>query len=1096
MSKSKNETCFDKQYLQEYLDEQLCESDEAEVKSHISSCHDCQESLERVAADQTVWDSLREDLTLAQDPSGLANDDKRLQHLIDYLGPTENPDMLGRLGQYEVIGLIGQGSMGIVLKALEPRLNRFVAIKVLSPMISSKGAARRRFEREGRAVAAVSHQHVVPIYAVDEFRGLPYIVMQYIAGVSLSQRIDNNGPLESCEVMRISLQVANGLAAAHSQGIVHRDIKPANVILESTVERAMVTDFGLALVADEASMTRSGTIAGTPQYMSPEQAKGEVIDPRSDLFSLGSLMYAACTARAPFRADTFFGVIHRVCNTEPRPIREINPAIDEWLVEFITKLLSKRPDDRFQTANEVAEKLTAKLAYMQNPTSIERPALDWCSPPEKKKTTVKLKQSIVALLLVATLATAAAVFYPRKQPVNELAPSVGLAAKVVKDSDGKRAGASIASVVAAGGASVVWNNSTPSILEHTFEQSFPIAENGLLVLNVDQGDVLVESSNRNDQITVTAVRRIATDSLEEAESIIANHRLQLTANNNTLMVGSQMDNSVAERYPRGVFERVLYNISVPSRFNLEVVTQRGDIEVGQIVGDVSAKTVMGGIVLARIDGGVFAEATEGDIELLHGCTGEADLLTIRGDVYVANVSGTARVRTSGGDVWLGENEGKVSAHTSGGDVVVDNISGPTNARAEHGNVCVHLLRQPAVDCRFGANGGNVAIYVSDDVAVSLQARGQLATDLEFKSVKADESDLSHEPWLERKLNGGGTRIRAVSSTGTVSVRVVDSQNKSGGVSDHGAKAVLGGSGLGGSGAGSKLGGSGGLGGSGKGHRSLGGSGLSSRQQPGQSDRVLTYDRSKISGEPRPGAIATIHIPGDGLMDGYTLYLPVSHAEGEGLFPILVFLQGSYGVGGTISDISNWGLPRLIRDENDLSIERNRLLLDSFIVVSPHIREGQYYNHALLVKKIIHDVAAEYNGDLDRVYLTGLSRGGHGTWGIASRLPGTFAAIAPIGGRVDSVANFNKLAGTSIWIAHNTGDQVSPFADIANAVNTMEDGSNVEFLRIDNGDASGTDYLNNKYILTAPRVDSHDAWTDMYSSVEFYKWLLLQKSPTR
>jgi len=226
MSKAKNETCFGKKYLQTYLDERLSEADEAEVQQHISSCLDCQESLEEAAADQTVWDGLREHLTLAHDrfgPGDPAIDDKRLQQLIDYLGPTDNPDMLGRLGQYEVIGLIGQGSMGIVLKALEPRLNRFVAIKVLSPMFSSKGAARRRFEREGRAVAAVSHQHVVPIYAVDEFRGLPYIVMQYIAGVSLSQRIDKNGPLESCEVMRIGLQVANGLAAAHAQGIVHRD---------------------------------------------------------------------------------------------------------------------------------------------------------------------------------------------------------------------------------------------------------------------------------------------------------------------------------------------------------------------------------------------------------------------------------------------------------------------------------------------------------------------------------------------------------------------------------------------------------------------------------------------------------------------------------------------------------------------------------------------------------------------------------------------------------------------------------------------------------------------------------------------------------
>jgi len=128
----------------------------------------------------------------------------------------------------------------------------------------------------------------VPIHAVDQFQGLPYIVMQYVPGLSLLQRLDKDGPLETDEVARIGLQVAKGLAAAHKVGIVHRDVKPANVILENTIERAMVTDFGLARVADDASMTRSGTIAGTPQYMSPEQAQGESIDARSDLFSLGS----------------------------------------------------------------------------------------------------------------------------------------------------------------------------------------------------------------------------------------------------------------------------------------------------------------------------------------------------------------------------------------------------------------------------------------------------------------------------------------------------------------------------------------------------------------------------------------------------------------------------------------------------------------------------------------------------------------------------------------------------------------------------------------------------------------------------------------
>jgi len=865
----------------------------------------------------------------------------------------------------------------------------------------------------------------------------------------------------------------------------------------------MVTDFGLALVADEGSMTRSGTIAGTPQYMSPEQARGEVIDARSDLFSLGSLMYAACTARAPFRADTFFGVIHRVCNTDPRPIREINPGIDEWLVEFIAKLLSKRPNDRFQTAEEVAEKLTAKVAYMQNPTSVERPALDWCSRLAPKKSTVKLKGVAMALLCVATLGAAAALFYPRNLPGNELSSGLGAVAKVVKEAEGDRAHASVAPAVSLGGASVTWSNSAPSIFEHKLEQTFPISENGLLALNVDQGDVLVHPSDVDDRITMTLIRRISATGQEEAASIISKHGLELSVKDNTLTVNAPMGKSFSGRDDRSAFERVVYSLSVPRRFNFEIATSDGDIAIGQIVGDVSAKTAMGSIVLAGIDGGVSAEATGGDIELAQGCTGKADLLTIRGDVYVANVSGTARVRTSGGDIWLGESEGKVRAHSSGGDVVIDDIGGPTRARAENGNVCVHLLHRPATDCRFGANGGSVAIYVSEDVPVSLQTRGQLVSDLEFHSVKADEDDASGTPWLESKRNGGGATIRAVSSTGTVSVNILDSPDEHGTVSRLARRVDSGTGGLSGSSRleGSGLGGSGRLGGSGTDRRGLGGSGSagsgSGRSQRSGHGNEDSYRRSKMTSEPQPGAIATILLPGGGVMDGYTLYLPVSHATSERPFPILVFLQGAYGVGGAISDISNWGLPRLLRDENTLSTERNRLLLDSFIVVSPHIKTGQYYNHDKLVLKIIHDVAAKYNGDLDRVYLTGLSRGGHGTWGLASRLPDTFAAIVPIGGRVDSVDDFSRFTNSAIWVAHNTGDRTSPFSGITRAIETIENVGHVEFLRIDQSDASGTDYLKHKHILTAPRVDSHDAWTDMYTSVEFYKWLLLQqKNPTR
>ncbi len=218
-----------------------------------------------------------------------------------------------------------------------------MAIKVLAPHLAVSGAARRRFAREARAAAAVVHENVMAIHAVAEAHEPPYFVMPYVRGVSLEKRLNEQGPLGLLEVLRIARQIAAGLAAAHAQGLVHRDIKPANILLAEGAERLQITDFGLARAADDASLTRTGVIAGTPQYMSPEQARGEAVDARSDLFSLGSVLYAMCTGHPPFRADTSYGVLRRINETDPRPIREINPEIPAWLTGIIRRLHAKDP---------------------------------------------------------------------------------------------------------------------------------------------------------------------------------------------------------------------------------------------------------------------------------------------------------------------------------------------------------------------------------------------------------------------------------------------------------------------------------------------------------------------------------------------------------------------------------------------------------------------------------------------------------------------------------------------------------------------------------------------------------------------------------
>ena len=290
------------------------------------------------------------------------------------------------MGPGEILEVLGRGGMGVVLKARDPGLDRTVAIKVLTPALAHGANARRRFAREARAVAAVGHEHIVAIHAVDEFRGLPYLVMQYVPGRSLQERLDASGPLEVRELLRIGTQAARALAAAHAQGVVHRDIKPANILLENCVERVKLTDFGLARAIDDASLTRSGVIAGTPQYMAPEQARGEPVDARADLFALGAALYAMAAGRSPFRADSAMAVLKRVCEVRHRPIREINPDVPAWLEATIDRLLAKEPADRFQTATEVADLLERGLAHLQQPTNV--------SPPEVTGREARGKQDL------------------------------------------------------------------------------------------------------------------------------------------------------------------------------------------------------------------------------------------------------------------------------------------------------------------------------------------------------------------------------------------------------------------------------------------------------------------------------------------------------------------------------------------------------------------------------------------------------------------------------------------------------------------------------------------------------------------------------
>ena len=398
------------------------------IGEHIHCCQECRSLLDALTAQSAIWKKTPIHLRHADDrgmfPSAFLQEASPLQEkgpetaelcqeasgdpiweypIQELLDRPKHPEMMGRIGKYDVEREVGRGGMGVVLKAHDAELNRPVAIKILAPHLASHATARRRFAQEAIAAAGVLHPNVIAVHGVSNEGKTPYIVMPFIDGPSLQTLVEKNGPLTEIEIIRIALQIASGLAAAHSQGLVHRDIKPANILIESGVQRVMITDFGLARAEDDASLTRTGWLTGTPNYMSPEQTRGQRADHRSDLFSLGSLLYFLSTGRLPFRAETPLGVLHRIQNDQPTPVRQVNHLISKTLSDLIAALLEKSPQDRFQTAGELHELLEKYLAYLHQPEHSKPPKV----MAKREQSRNRRQLAIVAVVVVATLSSMA-----------------------------------------------------------------------------------------------------------------------------------------------------------------------------------------------------------------------------------------------------------------------------------------------------------------------------------------------------------------------------------------------------------------------------------------------------------------------------------------------------------------------------------------------------------------------------------------------------------------------------------------------------------------------------------------------------------------
>ncbi|HSB60608.1 MAG TPA: serine/threonine-protein kinase [Vicinamibacteria bacterium] len=263
---------------------------------------------------------------------------------------------MARFDRYEIKSKLGEGAMGVVYRALDHGLGRIVALKMLSADLGSDDELTQRFAREAEAIGRLSHPNIVTVYDVGEDEGHLYMAMELLEGDDLRALLERQVEVPLADRVRILAQICDGLGYAHSRGVVHRDVKPANIMV-TVAGRVKVLDFGLARMATRETITRAGIILGTPDYMSPEQATGQTLDHRTDIFSAGAVFYEFLCREKPFRGRTLHSVLYQIITDEPDPLLTLNPELPARLAEVVHRMLRKDPDRRYPSLEDVGRDL-------------------------------------------------------------------------------------------------------------------------------------------------------------------------------------------------------------------------------------------------------------------------------------------------------------------------------------------------------------------------------------------------------------------------------------------------------------------------------------------------------------------------------------------------------------------------------------------------------------------------------------------------------------------------------------------------------------------------------------------------------------------
>lgn len=410
------------------MEGRLGDNESNAIEEHFLACEACQRQTREMYQSDTLADAIKKQAAQSEElsiPPKLATMMQRLREqslvgtqspdldgtqiipsssgskfsndrteFLSGLRPAEAPDELARLDGFRLLKLLGHGGMGAVFLAEDTRLKRRVAVKLLRPEFANRQAATERFLREAQAVAAVRHENVVAIYQVGQDQEVPFLAQELLEGETLDNRLKREHALPLVDAVTIGEQIAKGLAAAHSQGLIHRDIKPANVWLEGSHReayesaqanvqtiyeesgvsshakhtedqqvdaeeiRVKLLDFGLArALTDTQGLTQPGVLLGTPAYMAPEQARGEVVDQRADLFSLGGVLYECVTGKRPFKGNTPMSILHALASETPAPVKSLRPDAPDKLCDLIAQLLEKNQNVRPASAQDVARRL-------------------------------------------------------------------------------------------------------------------------------------------------------------------------------------------------------------------------------------------------------------------------------------------------------------------------------------------------------------------------------------------------------------------------------------------------------------------------------------------------------------------------------------------------------------------------------------------------------------------------------------------------------------------------------------------------------------------------------------------------------------------